>query len=73
MAGLNGKVQHLPTSPTSTERAVRFIRSKLQRGFYGSITIKIQDGSVTHLLEERGYLGDQIPQPETQASTDTMP
>lgn len=73
MAGVatcSGGIRQLPTGPNSTEKAIRYIRTRFCRGFFGSITVKIEDGHVTHVREERNYLGSQIPQPEIQESPD---
>lgn len=73
MAGVSTQgVQHLSTYPTATEKAIPFIRSKLRRGFYGSVTLKIEDGHVTYLDYHQGFRGNDIPatspQPDTQES-----
>lgn len=61
-------ITHLPDTPSSSDRAIRYFRHCLRRGFYGTITINIQDGFVVIFKEERSYLGPQIPQPDTQES-----
>ena len=76
MAGIatrpNG-IQHLSSPLSSTEKAIRFARSCLRNGFYGSITLKIENGRVTHIREERTYIGTEIPQPDNQESNVNNP
>lgn len=64
-------VRQLPTSPDSTERAVQYLYSLLRRGCFCSLTLKIEDGYITHLHEGRDYLGTTIPRPDKQESSST--
>lgn len=45
----------------SNDKAVTFIRQLVAEGFYGAVTLKLQNGSVVHVSLEESILPNQLP------------
>ena len=51
----------LPTpSTTPTEAAIKFLRDLATRGFWGTLTIKLQHGDVVHVTREESIPADKL-------------
>ena len=56
---------------TPTEAAIRFLRDLASRGFWGTLTIKLQHGDVVHITREESIPVEKLTVPNTRSNHDS--
>ena len=55
---------------THTEAAIKFLRDLASRGFWGTLTIKLQHGDVIHITREESIPAEKLIVPNNRSNHD---